>query len=388
MWKRIVSVACVSVLLVSILSGCSRESAARSENQDMERADLTETEMQTFYSGDVTVPETDLTDRDALDVIIPDTVINSLEPGLSVVMFEGNDGFETLLSQGGAASDHEVAVWLSGFLAMEAGSLDFMGEPYGCSTLSVGSPTGERLFGRNFDWNFCEAMIVISKPESGYSSISTVNMDFIQAGMDVSALSDHMKTIAALYAPLDGMNEKGLAVSVNMIQDNTAVHQNTEHPDITTTTAVRLLLNQAADVDEAVALLGQYDMNSSMDYMVHFALADATGNSVVVEYVDNEMMIIPTPVVTNFYLAEGEKYGIGTSQSHERYDALTDLLEENESMDMEDVRDALGSVGKKNYGGFESTEWSIVFNLTSKDVWYYHRENFETGYQFHLEVNQ
>lgn len=48
----------------------------------------------------------------------------------------------------------------------------------------------------------------------------------------------------------DGLNEMGLAVSVNMIQDNATIEQNTDKKDITTTTAVRLLLDQAADVEE------------------------------------------------------------------------------------------------------------------------------------------
>ena len=39
------------------------------------------------------------------------------------------------------------------------------------------------------------------------------------------------------------MNEKGLAVSVNMIQDSEDINQDTAKPDITTTTAIRLLLD-------------------------------------------------------------------------------------------------------------------------------------------------
>lgn len=62
--------------------------------------------------------------------------------------------------------------------------------------------------------------------------------------------------------------------------------------------------------------------------MIHFALADAGGRSVAVEYIDNEMTVTETPVVTNFYLTEGEKHGIGTSQSHDRYESLMERLEE------------------------------------------------------------
>lgn len=176
---------------------------------------------------------------------------------------------------------------------------------------------GGYLFGRNFDWNACNGLIVSAKPENGFASVSTVNLDFIRAGgMDISKLPDQMQALVSLYAPLDGLNEKGLAVSVNMIQDQAAIHQDTGKPDITTTTAVRLLLDQAEDVEEALELLEKYDLHSSMGMMVHLALADTGGRSVAVEYVDNEMIITETPVVTNFYLAEGEKQGIGTAQSH------------------------------------------------------------------------
>lgn len=59
------------------------------------------------------------------------------------------------------------------------------------------------------------------------------------------------------------MNAAGLAVSVNMIQDDATIDQQTGKPGLTTTTAVRLLLNQAATVEEAVALLEAYDLHGS-----------------------------------------------------------------------------------------------------------------------------
>lgn len=202
----------------------------------------------------------------------------------------------------------------------------------------------------------------ITELEDGLS-VSSVNIDFIQAGgLDISRLPDTAQVIIGMYAPLDGMNEEGLAVSVNMIEDTDTIEQDTGKPDITTTTAIRLLLDQAANVEEALSLLEQYDLHASMGIMIHLALSDTAGNSVVVEYVDNEMSVTETPVVTNFYLSEGEKQGIGTSQFHERFDILSETLEEKKTMTETDVRDALDSVSKDNFGEFESTEWSIVMN--------------------------
>lgn len=328
-------------------------------------------------------------EAEKMQVIDLSAEIMELEEGLTAVRFDGDYKFADFLAQGGASSDGEVV----GFLAenlLDGVSLDgIMGNIFGCSTLAAADFEGGVLFGRNFDWNHCDAMVVASYPEDGYVSISTVNVDFITQGAGSGSVGmalklDQVRTLAALYAPLDGMNEKGFAISVNMIQDSDTIEQNTDRPDITTTTAVRLLLNQASDVEEALEILGQYDMHASMGFMVHFAMADRSGRSVAVEYVDNEMVVVETPVVTNFYLAEGEKQGIGTRQSHDRFDILTETIAEKPFMTQDEVRDALDSVSKDNFGEFESTEWSIVFDQSALTAAYYHRENYEKAYFFQI----
>ena len=52
------------------------------------------------------------------------------------------------------------------------------------------------------------------------------------------------------------------------------------------------MLDKAANVDEALELLAQYDMHSSAGSCYHFQLADAQGNSAVAEYIDNEFEVI------------------------------------------------------------------------------------------------
>lgn len=314
----------------------------------------------------------------------PTTEITELEDGLSTVRYDEDYKFDDFLNQGGASSDNELVKFLSDSIFSGQVGLSYNNQFFGCSTLSVMNKQG-CFFGRNFDWNKCNAMIVLSQSKGVYASISTVNMDFITSGgIDLSVLPTNVRTIAAMYAPLDGMNEKGLSVSVNMIEDSATINQNSSKPDITTTTAIRLLLNKASNVDEAVNLLSQYDMHASMNMMVHFAIADNTGKSIVVEYVDNEMIVTNTPVVTNFYLAKGDKYGIGTAQSHERYDILLKAIEKNTEMNADDVMLALDSVSKDNFDEFASTEWSIVFNQTNGEVRYAHRENYNENYCFKI----
>lgn len=371
--KKVISHLIILLFIVSMLAaGCGETELAQTEkgNEDLQSEQ---------GNGERKAEDA--------DIITLTSEMVSLEDGFSAVKYAGDYKLDQFLEQGGASSDADVMKFLTKHLFSGKSVLEFFGNMFGCSTLSVQNADGSWLFGRNFDWNTCDALVVSTEPEEGYASISTVNMDFIQAaaGMELERLPDEMKTMAALYAPLDGMNEKGLCVSVNMIEDSASIAQETDKKDITTTTAVRLLLDQAADVDEALELLKEYDLHASMGMMVHFALADAKGKAVAAEYIDNEMVVTDTPVVTNFYLAEGEKHGIGTEQSHTRYEILTKLMKEKKTMDGQDVRDALDSVSKDNFDEPLSTEWSIVFHQGSGEAWYYHRENYDKVYKFRMK---
>ncbi len=324
--------------------------------------------------------------KEGNEMISPDSSIGKIKNGFSAVRYEGDYGFDAFLNQGGAASDREVLAFLRGNLLAGADGLSFDGGQFGCSTISVPSPEGGFYFGRNFDWQKCDIMVIESVPPRGYRSISTVNLDFIrQATRGAMAfLPDRVLTIAGLYAPLDGMNEKGLCVAVNMIEDYESPDQDSGRPDITTTTAIRLLLDRAADVEEALELLASYDFHASFGYVVHFALADGAGNRAVVEYVHNEMTVIDSPILTNFYLSDGDKQGVGSRQSHRRFEILAEVSEEETPMTGNEVRDVLSSVSKKNFEEFLSTEWSIVFDQRNLIAQYYHREDYSHSYTFTL----
>ena len=300
--------------------------------------------------------------------------ITKLENGLSVATLKDAYNFDEFLQKGGALNDKEV--------------VRFLIEGAGCSTIQLPLADDGYCFGRNFDWNRCNALILITYPTDGYASISTVNTDFIKAGAGTPFLPEEMLLRAAVYAPLDGMNEKGLCVSVNMIQDSETINQNTVKPGLTTTTAIRLLLDKAGTTQEAIKLLEQYDLHASFGYMVHFAITDASGKAVAVEYINNKMMVIETPILTNFYLAEGEKYGIGTKQSHERFNVLKKNVEHISNQKLfaneESVAKILESVSKHNYNEFESTEWSVVFNQKNLTATYYHRERYGKSWSFSL----
>lgn len=85
------------------------------------------------------------------------------------------------------------------------------------------------------------------------------------------------------FASLDGINEKGVSIAV-LTLDSLPTRQNSGKPKINTSLAIRLVLDRAASTQEAVDLLGSYDMVAMAGRDYHFFINDASGDSRVVEY--------------------------------------------------------------------------------------------------------
>lgn len=310
--------------------------------------------------------------------------IIELEDGLYFMEYTGDYGFDGFLAQGGADSDAKMAEYVTmflskGFLKSETSETE---KNFGCSTLVAESGDGSRLMGRNFDWEKCNSMIVYTKPEHGYESISTCCLDFLGFGRDwkPEGMKNQYMALAAIYVPLDGMNEKGLCVADLISGDEAEIHQDSEKVDLTIVSAIRLLLDRAATVDEAVFLLGEYDMNSSIGTSHHLSISDASGKAVVVEYIDNEMIVTDAQVVTNHYLSAGEKFGIGNEESHYRYNILVEMRQQTDGVMEEDkLRDCMKSV---SYDGI--TQWSILYNKTNLTIDYYWQREYDLSYHFEI----
>lgn len=53
---------------------------------------------------------------------------------------------------------------------------------------------------------------------------------------------------------------------------------------------------------------------------------------------------------------------------------------------MESMREALGSISKDSFGGFESTEWRIAMNPHTSVMCYYSRESCGQGHVLTLPM--
>lgn len=94
-----------------------------------------------------------------------------LEESLYSMDYSGDYGLEDFLDQGGGSSDMAVADFVISRLFHGLVNLNLQSASFGCSTLSVSSPEGAQIFGRNFDWGACTTLIVQTQPKNGYASV-------------------------------------------------------------------------------------------------------------------------------------------------------------------------------------------------------------------------
>ncbi len=306
--------------------------------------------------------------------------VHAIDDNLYYLEYHGDYGFDDFLQQGGASSDAEMAQYIATFLSggfMAEANVNLAAAPFACSALSA-THENEVLFGRNFDFTpSCQGIILHTIPENGYESFATCNLNFLGFGEDwkPEGMPNQFMALAAIYVPLDGINEKGLCVADLICGDAEETHQQTERADLTTVSAIRLLLDKAANVKEAIELLKQYDMHSSIGTSHHLALADEGGESVVVEWVNNKMIVTPTKVVTNHYLSAGEKFGVGNEESHKRY---ATLLEAQQGVTkQEELKNIMQNVSYEEY-----TQWSIIYNQSNKSFDFYWQRDFTTPHRF------
>lgn len=312
--------------------------------------------------------------------------IRPVAPDLYEMTYRGDYGISEYIERGGVHSDEELRPFLQHFLShglMPVEAPEVQTRDFGCSTLCA-PETGREgyIFGRNFDWaKKGKTLIIRSLPRDGYASISTSNLDFLNMSLsiDTADILARMPVLAALYVPVDGMNEKGLMVADLFAGDHETTAQERGNLAVTTTTAIRLLLDKAATTDEALEMLNSWDMHSSIDWAHHLAIADATGHAVVVEWIDNTMYVSETPAVTNHYISP-LRPGVGIGPTESRRDTLCARLEMLQTMSADDMMTLLSDVSFEDY-----TDWSIVFRPSELSASYYYRTDYSKCYTYTIQ---
>lgn len=311
----------------------------------------------------------------------------------------------------------------------------------GCSSVVCRNSEGVPVIGRNYDLDIRSngaTVVIHTAPKDGYKSVGVA--DCGQTGLSVDDLKNGTaKKELLLYAPyytMDGVNEKGFACSIMLLNEGRCI-QETGKDWLPSTLVVRYLLDYADSVDHAIELLNEMDLRS--DYFVdpvwseafglsfHWALTDASGNKAVIEYVDGKLVVNQYPLKveynedddsmkvsypkeekgyllsTNFYVTEGFN-NTAHDSGRWRYETLEKAMSENPTPTNDQLKDIMKSakyfMNDRDYmfelreQGTDTTNpdnwdwitiWTDILNTSEKSLTLWMRENYEVENTFKLE---
>lgn len=335
----------------------------------------------------------------------------------------GDYYFDKFIEQGGASSDDELIQFILDNITKGIIPIDMTSPEIGCSSFTCVDSDGNRYFGRNYDFSTSTAMIVRTNPGDGrYASISSVDLQFlgITDGVPLDSIMQKLICLAATYAPLDGINEAGVSCGIYMsyqgMEDEVvATNQNTDKPDLTSTTMLRLILDYAGSVDEAVELVRQYDLHDSANTSFHYMIADSTGKSAILEWVtatdqtdtdgtkrelkvyynNNDSILGETEAadefqyITNFIVTPDYYTNDEDMKGLDRYHEIQNTINPDGTntaglMTKEGALDILETVGRRKWDSRNGdsdangiTVWSALYDLTNKTVIWVSNEEFD-----------
>ena len=263
-------------------------------------------------------------------------------------------------------------------------------------------------YGRNSDYFKHPTMVTISRPKKGYASIAVSDMSHFGYSLEKlpAKFMSKFSCLASVYAPVDGINEKGLCTSI-MALPKQASQQDTDKHDVGTTIIMRLWLDRCATVAEALALLETVDVrhDAAVGSGYHYMVADANGDCAVVEFDKDDgwktMIVRKDPeakymLVTNHLLSE--KYyttepdpavGNPHSKSWWRYETAGAFLSGHDgTLTFDEAQECLAQVHWKDLvwenGTVEDTQYSNVYDQKNITLALRNWNAYETTCRFSL----
>lgn len=252
-----------------------------------------------------------------------------------------------------------------------------------CSTVVLRSDNGHTYLGRNFDYNHDACLILKIHGAAGVKSVALLDLHYLNLDRDDLDETNLIQRIPLLFAPYylhDGMNEYGVAVS-EMSVDGVRPPNDPAKPNIIQASALRLILDYARNADEAIDLLRGYNIHFVAE-TTHFMVADRTGKSAVIEFIDGK--IEPTTTKRSWQICTNHQI-CGKSEEDNckacgRYKLASSTLNDlhNKGNDR-DVMKIMQSVSQSNW-----TMWSSVYDLTSGEFEIAYRQHFDDIYRDRL----
>ena len=278
-----------------------------------------------------------------------------------------------------------------------------------CTSFQAAQADGDGFwFGRNYDYFKNPTMVTVSHPKKGYASIACSDMSHFGYSLEKlpTSFAKSLNCLASIYAPVDGINEKGLCTSI-MALPKQASRQDTPKHDVGTTIIMRLWLDRCATVQEALDLLETVDVrhDAAVGSGYHYMVADAAGDCAVVEFDKedgwktmivrkssdaNSMLVTNHLLSAKYYTTEPDAaVGNPRSKSWWRYETAAAYLQEhNGTLTLEQAQECLSLVHWKDLvwdnGTVEDTQYSNVYDQEHISLYLRNWNDYDTTHRFGL----
>ena len=306
---------------------------------------------------------------------------------------------------------------------------------FGCSAFISHNEEGDVITARNYDLPHTDDdgtetglnVVFTLRPEGKYASINFADaawLTMVGIPYTAGAFDEGASPMFLAFLPylcMDGMNEKGLTVSIlalDVKDGEEAVDQTEDGKDtVTITEMLRLMLDNCADVEEAMAMAQAYNLTNIIGSDFHLFVTDAAGESVVMEWRYNTLTFTSQDAVTNFYVgyddaedcyygdalkeafvrAEGltRDYHYGYGHGYARFSTVAEVLDDHitdpgtgETMMTDaEAMDTLAAVSQEFDGTdlTSLTQYSVIYNSTDLTADVCVMRDYTVHYTFSLE---
>jgi penicillin V acylase-like amidase (Ntn superfamily) len=278
-------------------------------------------------------------------IVPPGEIMQISDYPLFVINYSGDYNFQNYLKTG---------ISLNKFRLQDDSVL------WGCTCFSAMTDSC-KIYGRNFDWYHHIALIVYTHSPYAFSSISVADISYLGFSESTTLVQiKHSSSITGSpYVNMDGLNEKGVAVG-QMSVPSVQPPYDPNKINLGCLDIVRLILDYAATTEDAISLIQKFNYKDPA-HPVHYLIADRSGESAVIEFVNKEIKVIrnnePFQVCTNFIITGSSA---PASTICWRYNsAYKTLKNANGKINVNQGMNILSSVSQN------ITMWSAVYNMNT-----------------------
>lgn len=277
--------------------------------------------------------------------------------------------------------DFEIILGIDDGSTQSVAPIPAENQKWACTCFATLNEDGDAFLGRNFDWYEHPALILFTNPPDAYASVSMVDISYFGYNRDSDVTDNPSPLLQAYQSPFDGMNEHGLAVGMMALSSGQGGNDPSK-VTIGSLQAIRLMLDYARTVDEAITELAKYNIDFQGGPPIHYIITDAQRNSAIVEYIDHEMHVLRPDdawqVCTNHH-----RTGLSIEQSRSecwRFRTAHDMLQEVDGLiDANTAYDILEAVSQNG------TIWSMVYNAMDKSIQVVMDRKWEQTHSFTLD---